>query len=371
MGYTATAGVGGGFIFDRPSFMFNITAEQPANQADVGKPITTKRNTGMSLKRLVSYVAISTAFGLSAGVVSAAPEQQFVTIGTGGVTGVYYPAGGAICQLVNRNRDEHGIRCTVESTGGSVYNLNAIREGELDLAVAQSDWQHHAYEGTSDFESSGPNTKLRSVFSMHPEPFTVVARRDSNIDSFKDLEGKRVNIGNPGSGQRATAQVLLDEMGWTTDKFQQTAELKASEMSQALCDNRVDAFFYVVGHPSGSIKEAMTSCDSELVNVDNEAVDKLVENNPYYRSATIPGDLYGVEEDIQTFGVAATIVSSTDVPEDVVYHIVKAVFENFDRFRSLHPAFANLEKSEMVSEALSAPLHPGAKKYYEEAGLLK
>ncbi|MAL97004.1 TAXI family TRAP transporter solute-binding subunit [Hydrocarboniclastica marina] len=325
----------------------------------------------MTLRRLVSYVAISTALGLSAGAATAAPEQQFVTIGTGGVTGVYYPAGGAICQLVNRNRSEHGIRCSVESTGGSIYNLNAIREGELDLAVAQSDWQHHAYSGSSDFESTGPNKKLRSVFSMHPEPFTVVARRGAEIENFKDLEGKRVNVGNPGSGQRATAQVLMEEMGWSEDKFSQTAELKASEMSQALCDNRVDAFFYVVGHPSGSIKEAMTSCDSELVDVDNDAVDRLVEENPYYRSVTIPGDLYGESEDTKTFGVAATIVSSTDVPDEVVYQVVKAVFENFDRFRSLHPAFANLKKSEMVSEALSAPLHPGAAKYYKEVGLLK
>lgn len=325
----------------------------------------------MTLKRLVSCMVASAVVGLSASAVTAAPEQQFVTIGTGGVTGVYYPAGGAICQLVNRSRDEHGIRCSVESTGGSIYNLNALREGELDLAVAQSDWQYHAYQGTSDFESTGANKELRSVFSLHPEPFTVVARRGSNIDSFKDLEGKRVNLGNPGSGQRATAQVLLDEMGWTTDKFAQTAELKASEMSQALCDNRVDAFFYVVGHPSGSIKEAMTSCDSKLVSVDNEAVDKLVEANPYYRKVTIPGDLYGEEEDVETFGVAATFVSSTDVPEDVVYHVVKAVFENFDRFRSLHPAFANLEKEDMVQEALSAPLHAGAEKYYKEAGLLK
>lgn len=325
----------------------------------------------MTFKRLISCAVASAALGLAAPAVSAAPEQQFVTLGTGGVTGVYYPAGGAICQLVNRNRDEHGIRCSVESTGGSIYNLNAIRGGELDLAVAQSDWQHHAYAGTSDFEKSGPNEKLRSVFSMHAEPFTVVARRDANIENFEDLEGKRVNIGNPGSGQRATAQVLLDEMGWTMDKFSQVAEMKASEMSQALCDNRVDAFFYVVGHPSGSIKEAMTSCDSELVDVNNPAVDKLVKEKPYYRAATIPGELYGESEDTKTFGVGATFVTSSDVPEDVVYNVVKAVFENFDRFRSLHPAFAHLTKEEMVSQALSAPLHPGAEKYYREAGLLK
>ncbi|MDY6798116.1 MAG: TAXI family TRAP transporter solute-binding subunit [Pseudomonadota bacterium] len=326
----------------------------------------------MALKKKFSAFAVAAAVTLGAGSSAIhAQEQRFVTIGTGGVTGVYYPAGGAICRLVNMNRKEHGIRCSVESTGGSVYNLNAIRAGELDLAVAQSDWQYHAYNGTSQFKDEGPNKKLRAVFSLHPEPFTVVASKGSGIKNFEDLAGKRVSVGNPGSGQRATAEVLLDEMGWTMDKFGYAAELKAAEQSQALCDGNIDAFFYTVGHPSGSIKEATTSCDSVLVNVDNEATKTLIEENPYYRKAIIPGGMYrGSDEDVTTFGVAATFVSSTDVPEKVVYQVVKAVFENFDSFKRLHPAFANLKKPEMVSDALSAPLHPGARKYYKEAGLI-
>ncbi len=326
----------------------------------------------MTLKRKVSALAATVAFSI-AGAAStvSAQEQRFVTIGTGGVTGVYYPAGGAICRLVNMDRKEHGIRCSVESTGGSVYNLNAIRQGELDLAVAQSDWQYHAYNGTSQFKDDGPNTKLRAVFSLHPEPFTVVASKSSGIKNFEDLAGKRVSVGNPGSGQRATAEVLMDGMGWTMDKFSLAAELKAAEQSQALCDGNIDAFFYTVGHPSGAIKEATTSCDSVLVNVDNAATKKLIDENPYYRKAVIPGGMYrGSDADVTTFGVAATFVSSTDVPDDVVYEVVKAVFENFDSFKRLHPAFANLKKEEMVSDALSAPLHPGALKYYKEAGLI-
>lgn len=327
----------------------------------------------MALRHKLSTFALATAVSLGAvsGQVSAA-EQRFVTIGTGGVTGVYYPAGGAICRLVNKDRKEHGIRCSVESTGGSIYNLNAIRQGELDLAVAQSDWQYHAYNGTSEFKDDGPNKKLRAVFSLHPEPFTVVARKDSGVKNFEDLKGKRVSVGNPGSGQRATAEVLMDEMGWDMSAFSLAAELKAAEQSQALCDNKIDAFFYTVGHPSGAIKEATTSCDSVLVNVDNAATKKLVEENPYYRVATIPGGMYrGNDEDTTTFGVAATFVTSADVPEDVVYEVVKAVFENFDSFKRLHPAFENLKKEEMVHDALSAPLHPGAVKYYKEAGLME
>ncbi|WP_417501203.1 TAXI family TRAP transporter solute-binding subunit [Marinobacter sp.] len=326
----------------------------------------------MTLKLKASAFAVAAAVTLGAASTAvSAQEQRFVTIGTGGVTGVYYPAGGAICRLVNMDRKEHGIRCSVESTGGSVYNLNAIRQDELDLAVAQSDWQYHAYNGTSQFKDDGPNKKLRAVFSLHPEPFTVVASKGSGIKNFEDLAGKRVSVGNPGSGQRATAEVLMDEMGWTMDKFSLAAELKAAEQSQALCDGNIDAFFYTVGHPSGAIKEATTSCDSTLVNVYNDSAKKLIDDNPYYRKAVIPGGMYrGSDNDVTTFGVAATFVSSTDVPDDVVYEVVKAVFENFDSFKRLHPAFANLKKEEMVSDALSAPLHPGAAKYYKEAGLI-
>ncbi|MEQ8365348.1 MAG: TAXI family TRAP transporter solute-binding subunit, partial [Roseicyclus sp.] len=293
-------------------------------------------------------------------------------IGTGGVTGVYYPTGGAICRLVNRDRAEHGVRCGVESTGGSVFNINAIRGGELEFGVAQSDWQFHAFNGTSRFEEQGPFEELRAVFSVHPEPFTVVARADAGIESFDDLQGKRVNVGNPGSGQRGTMEVLMEAMGWTMDDFAVASELQAAEQSQALCDNNIDAMIYTVGHPSGSIQEATTACDSVLVNVSNEAVDMLVEENSFYRTATIPGGMYrGNDEDTVTFGVGATFVTSADVPEDVVYTVVSAVFENIDQFRSLHPAFANLDPAEMANDGLSATLHPGAERYFREAGLIE
>ncbi len=296
---------------------------------------------------------------------------QYVTIGTGGVTGVYYPTGGAICRLVNKTRSEHGIRCSVESTGGSIYNLNAIAAGELDMGVAQSDWQYHAYNGTSKFEEQGPNKDLRAVFSVHPEPFTMVARADSGIKNFDDIKGKRVNIGNPGSGQRGTMEVVMEAKGMSVDDLKLASELKAAEQASALCDNKIDAMVYVVGHPNGSIKEATTSCDSVLVNVAGPAIDKLVKERPYYRKATIPGGMYrGNPEDTQTFGVGATFVTSAKVPDEVIYNVVKAVFENFDDFKKLHPAFGVLKKEEMVKDGLSAPLHEGAKKYYKEAGLL-
>ncbi len=317
--------------------------------------------------------AAAALFGMTTAlthVPQAAAGQQFVTIGTGGVTGVYYPTGGAICRLVNKGRKDHGIRCSVESTGGSIYNLNAIAAGELDMGVAQSDWQYHAYNGSSKFEGKA-NKDLRAVFSVHPEPFTVVARADSGVKNFDDLKGKRVNIGNPGSGQRATIEVLMKTKGWTNDVFKLASELKPAEQAKALCDNKVDAIVYAAGHPNGSIKEATTACDSVIVTVDGPAVDKLINENDYYRSATIPGGMYrGTDNDTTTFGVGATFVTSAKVPDEVIYNVVKAVFENFDQFKKLHPAFNNLKKEEMIEDGLSAPLHDGAIKYYKEAGLM-
>ncbi len=306
---------------------------------------------------------------LAGGSLEAKAQQTFVTIGTGGVTGVYYPTGGAICRLVNKGRKDHGIRCSVESTGGSVYNLNAIRGGELDMGVAQSDWQYHAYNGTSKFKDQGPNTDLRAVFSVHPEPFTVVARADAGIKEFADLKDKRVNIGNPGSGQRGTMDVVLGALGWTTGDFSLASELKSSEQAQALCDNKIDAMIFTVGHPSGSIKEATTSCDSVLVNVTGPEIDSLVNDNSFYRKATIPGGMYkGTADNTTTFGVGATFVSSSAVAEDTIYNVVKAVFDDFADFKRLHPAFKDLKESEMIKDGLSAPLHDGAAKYYKEKG---
>ncbi|MGF1700697.1 TAXI family TRAP transporter solute-binding subunit [Photobacterium makurazakiensis] len=323
----------------------------------------------MALKQFITMSALAAAV-MTTGMASA-QAQSFITIGTGSVTGVYYPTGGAICRLVNADRKEHNVRCSVESTGGSIYNVNTMRAGELDFGIVQSDWQYHGYNGTSKFEEQGPYKKLRAVFSLHTEPFNIIARTDAGINGVEDLKGKRVNIGNPGSGDRATMGVVMDAMGWTNKDFKLTSELKGSERSQALCDNKIDAFVYVVGHPNGSIKEATTSCDAKLISATGPAIDKIVEDNPYYAKSTVPGGMYkGTVDDVNSFGVAATLVSSTDVSDDVVYALVKSVFENFDTFKRLHPAFANLKPEDMVKEGLSIPLHPGAVKYYKEAGYL-
>ncbi len=319
-------------------------------------------------------ILVSAALALSGALVGGAnhaaeaAEQQFISIGTGGVTGVYYPTGGAICRLVNKGRKTHGIRCSAESTGGSIYNINTIRAGELEFGVAQSDWQYHAYNGTSKFEDQGKFDKLRAVFSVHPEPVTILARDDSGIKNITDIKGKRLNVGNPGSGTRGTWDVLEAALGWSRSDLRLASEMKSAETGQALCDNKIDAYFWLVGHPSALTQETLSTCASHLVNATGPAIEKLVADRPYYRVATIPAGMYNNDADVTTFGVGATFVSSADVPDEVVYTVVKAVFDNIDDFRKLHPAFANLKEAEMIKDGLSAPLHPGAVKYYKERG---
>ncbi len=313
-------------------------------------------------------VAIAASFSASV----QAADQTFVTIGTGGQTGVYYVVGGSICRLVNKKTKDHGIKCT-HTTGGSVKNINGIRTGDLDMGVAQSDVQYDAYNGTNKTSfPDGAYTDLRAVFSVHGEPFTVVARKDSGINTFDDLKGKRVNVGDPGSGQLATMKVVMEKKGWKMEDFKLASQLKSSEQAQALCDNNVDAIIFTAGHPNGSIKEASTSCDVKLISVNGPVIDKLVEDNAYYAKATIPAGMYkGTDVDVTTFGVGATFVSSTATSEETMYQMVKSVFDNFKRFKKLHPAFNNLKKEDMVVNNLSAPLHDGAAKYYKEAGLIK
>ena len=311
----------------------------------------------------LSFVA---AFALTA--LNTYAEDKFVTLGTGGQTGVYYVVGQSVCKLVNRNTAKTHVKCNAPSTGGSVANLNAIAANQMQMGIAQSDWQYHAYNGTSSFKDK-KNDKLRAVFSIHPEPFTVMARDDSNIKSFDDLKGKRVNVGDPGSGTRATMNVILNAKGWNDNVFKVASELKPAEMASSMCDNNLDAITYNVGHPNGALKEAAASCNAHLVPVTGPKIEELIINNPYYAKATIPGGLYkGSDKPVDTFGVYATLVTSSDVDPDVVYAVTKAVFDNFNRFKRLHPAFANLKEQDMIKNALSAPLHEGAVRYYKERG---
>ncbi len=307
---------------------------------------------------------------------SLAQGKKFIAIGTGGPTGVYFVVGNSICRMLHKGAAEgrkkgrkHGIRCSAPSTGGSTYNIGQISEGELDFGVAQSDWQYHAVNCSS--EKVTCNKNLRAVFSVHPEPFHIIVGKESGINSWGDLKGKRVNIGNPGSGQRGTMEVLMAAHGTKASDFAQATELTSTEQSKALCDGKIDAYGYTVGVPNAGVAVATDGCDARIINLDSSVEKKLVNDNPYYAFATIPKGTYKTSDsDVTTFGVMATFVTSAETPDDVVYELVRAVFENIDDFRKLHPAFKNLDPKRMITDGLSAPLHPAAVKYYKEKGLM-
>ncbi len=320
------------------------------------------------MQMIRSTLAAAALFACAWLVAPALAQQKFVTIGTGGVTGVYYAVGGAICRLMNKNRAQTGLRCSVESTGGSVFNVNAIKAGELDFGLAQSDVQFNAAKGEAQFKGNA-DPDLRAVFSAHPEPFTVLARRDAGVKEFADFKGKRFNIGNPGSGTLASMEELLRQLGWTRASFSLAAELKADEQGTALCDNKIDGFFYGVGHPSAAIQDPTIACGAKLISLIGPKVDALVKEHPYYAKATIPGGMYANNPNpTETYGVLATVVTSAKISDDTVYALVKSVFDNFDEFKKLHPAFAALDPKAMIKDGLSAPLHPGAIKFYKEKG---
>lgn len=313
---------------------------------------------------LVFTAVVATSFAAQA-------SGRIITIGTAGVTGVYYPAGGAICRLVNRDRKETGIRCVVESTGGSISNLQGIHDGDLDLGIVQSDLLYHATTGTDIFADAGSDRNIRMLMRLHAEPFTVVARKGSHIRTLDDLKGKRVYMGAPGSGPRATMEDVMERKGWTKKTFT-SVNIRAADQAKALCSGKIDALIYTGGHPNGTIQEVTSSCPTQLVDVTGPAIDKLIAENPFYYHTVIPGSMYpGNPQPVHTFGVEAILVASKNLDDAVAYEVVKAVFSNLDNFKTLHPVFATLDKRHMVPSGSVAPIHPGALKYYKEVELVK
>ncbi len=318
------------------------------------------------IKPLVKAVSLACLFSFSTAYSHA--DSEFITIGTGDITGVYYPAGGAICRLINKPEVLSGLRCAVESTEGSAYNLQSLRKNEVDLAIVQSDWLYHASEGSSIFSEKGPDKKLRLLFNLHAESFTIVARKGSDISHFDDLKGKRVNIGSPSSGHRKTMELIMRRIGWGFKDFALAAELPASDMADALCRDKIDAFVYMVGHPNTSIREATTFCDSHLIPMPERLIKSFTKEYPFYKPAYISGGMYrGNDSDVSTFQVSASLVTNTQLSQQAGYQIVKAIFNDLDGFRKLHPALKQLTPEIMTEKTDPiVPLHSGAVQYFSE-----
>jgi len=323
------------------------------------------------IRRIGLIAGFAAIVALAAAPAARAQSQGIVTIGTGGVGGVYYPAGRAICRLFNEANKGRGVRCAALSTKGSIFNINALRGKSQEMAVVQSDWQYHGYHGTAKFKKKGPFQALRAVFSLHSEPFTVVARADAGIKRFADLPGKRVNVSNPGSGARGTMIEVMKVMGWRAKTFAEVRQLNTAKQAKALCDNAIDVMVYTVGHPSETIRLATDKCDARLINVTGAKIDTLIKSRPYFSQASIaPGIYKNNTRRVRTFGVSATFVTTAGLPAPLVHDVVEAVFSRLAKFRNLHPALKHLNKNDMVKNALTAPLHPGAVKYYKSVGLM-
>jgi TRAP transporter TAXI family solute receptor len=322
----------------------------------------------MTFPRIVILLAL-VLFGAAA---SAAPTPHTLYLGTAPVVGVYFPAGGAICAMVNRHRAETGLRCVIESTDGSIANLEALRSGDEDMAIVQSDWQYYAVRGLGPFKSAGPFEGLRALFAIHGEPLTLMVRKNAGIATLADLKGKRVNIGPKGTGQRVLADLLIRALGWKDGDFASLAEIDANLQTTALCDNQIDAFLMPMSHPNGAVEEAAMRCGAMLVPLSGPAIEKLMADKPYLAKDVIPGGTYsGNPNAIATFGPRATLLATKGMSDEVGYRIVKAVFEDFDRFTAMHPSFRNLTPAEMVGPGNTAPLQAGAQRYFRERGWLK
>ena len=354
----------GGPLWHRPAAFFQMLLQRYA----LLTPLTPPPGWAHCRAAIITSLILSLSSGFAA---SSSTAQESVTIGTGSEAGVYYQVGRALCYLAARDESLKSTGCKALSTAGSIFNLKNLRSGALHIAVAQSDWHYHAVRGSGPFTEVGPDDGLRSLFSVHGEPFTVVARRDAGITKLQDLVSKRVNIGNPGSGQRATMEIVMAALGWDRSAFSLADELPAAQQSLALCHDRVQAMIYTVGHPNASVGQAAGLCDAVMVEVSGAAVDKLIAENPFYAATEIPGGIYaGNPEPVKTFGVKATVVTTTSLDEDLAYAIVRSVLGDLRRFRKMHPAFGELEASRMIADGLSAPLHPGALRFAREAGLL-
>jgi TRAP transporter TAXI family solute receptor len=326
------------------------------------------------MKTLVKFTTAVAMVGAMA-VGASAAERKYINIGTAGIGGGYYPTGGFICNVLNKSRksQKHNIRCTVESTGGSVANLRSIQAGEMDVAVAQADWQYHSSKGTSKFEKDGANDKLRFLFSLHLDTAHLVARKDAGAKDFADLKGKVVNVGNAGSGTEATMNFALGRYDTDAEKFfGQATRLTSREQAQALCDGKIQAFFYTTGITASSITEATNTCDAEVLNWNDETTAKMIEEFPYYGVSVVPDGTYrGQAGERTTWGLPATLVASADADEEVIYNMVKAVFDNFEDFKKQSTLYVGVTREGAVKNGRSVPFHPGAERYFREVGLIK
>jgi len=331
---------------------------------------------GIFLKKFLFGLVVVAVAGYALFLVMQEPpprpvNDRFVVIGTAGATGVYYPVGQAICALLNDGRPQHGIRCSARNTPGSFYNIEALRRGEVEYALVQSDWQFYAVRGAGAPQPMLAFPALRSILSLHGEILSIVVRQDAKIRTLDDLRGKRVNLGLPGSGQRESIRLVFESMGQQVERMVIATQFSPEDQARALCDGSADALVYLAGHPNAAIGDALKACDTTILPIDGDLVERFVRQNPYYGAATIPANSYpNQRRAIRSVGLLATLVTTTRESEENVYQTTRAIYEGFDRLKASHPALAELDKAETTKEGLTAPLHRGAERYLRGANML-
>ncbi len=323
-------------------------------------------------------VPLATAFVVAISAAGMASSDRAhaadVIIGAGEEAPLHFHVGRAMCRA-NRTSIE-GETCEAERIEGGdaaepLAVLGQVRNGAIEIGIVQSDWVHHAFTGSGPVEFMDVGFEnLRILLLLHGEPFTVVARRDAGISKLADLAGKRVNIGVPGSDQRVVMQQVMTAMGWSRDSFSLADELTGPEQSLALCHDRIQAMVAMVAHPDADLAKTMALCDAELVEVAGPEIAGLVADKPYFSVTEIPAGSYENQDAaVKTFGVRVVAVVSEDMPDETAYDIVQAVFQNFDRFKRVHPALRRLRPQNMKSEGDGAPMHPGALRKFTEIGM--
>ncbi len=345
-----------------------VMMPRPSHASQTGTPMLRRFLPIVLLAGVLSGTCVPALWAQS---LTATPQRTLI-MGTGGVTGFYYPVGGAVCRVANALRQRTGLRCLVESTAGSLQNLNGLRTGDLDMAVVQSGWVSQAVKGVGAFAVEGPGRDLRALMVLHGEPLTLLVRKDGGISSVADLKRRKVNLGRKGTAQRQLTEALFDAMGWTPADFPQAVDYESDEQIEALCSGKIDMAAYVIAHPISVIQEALSRCNAKLLEIDAKIVAKLLADNPHLSGMSIPAGLYDSQpKPVPTFGMKAMLLTSTRLPSEVAEAIVSGVIDNFDRFQNLHPAIAHVSREELSASEPLVPLHEGAKKVYRERRLLK
>jgi len=324
-------------------------------------------------------VSLATAIFFAVGSISFYSLQTAsaadIVVGTAASATDHYNVGRAVCRQIQRS--VKGVSCeTLRMEGGDAAEplavLSDLQNAALELGIVPSDWQYHAVKNSGPLKFMDIKfDNLRSVLSLHAEPFTLIARRDSGIDGLDDLAGKRINVGKPGSPQRAAMEMVMKAKGWTRKSFQFADELSEAEQSLALCHNSVQAIVSTAAHPNAATAQALKLCDAKIIAVTGKAIDKLLADNPFLVVAEIPKDTYdGVMKPVKTIGATATLLSTSDMEDDLIHTVVQSVLGDLDRFKRMHPALGGVWPSGMMKGGRTAPLHNGALRYFREKGMM-